>query len=35
MLKLTAQMGSNPLRYHIPVRCKSTNNYLLTIGENG
>lgn len=35
MLKLTAQLGSNPLRYHNPARCKSSANYLLTVGENG
>jgi hypothetical protein len=35
MIKLAAQLGSNPLRYHTPIRCKSSGDYLLTIGESG
>lgn len=35
MIKLSAQIGSNPLRYHNPISCKSSGTYLLTVGENG
>jgi hypothetical protein len=35
MIKLTAQLGSNPLRYHVPTRCRSSGDYLLTVGESG
>jgi hypothetical protein len=35
MIKLTAQLGSNPLRYHTPIKCRSWGDYFLTIGESG
>lgn len=35
MIKLAAQLGSNPLRYHSPTTLKTHKNYLLSAGENG
>lgn len=35
MIKLNCQLGSNPLRYHNPVQYKSSDNFLITVGENG
>lgn len=35
MIKLTAQVGSNPLRYHNPRMCKISDKYLLSAGESG
>ena len=34
MIKLTAQLGSNPLRYHKPIRCILSDR-LFSIGQNG
>lgn len=35
MIKLTAQLGSNPLRYHNPISFKVYKDHLLSAGENG
>ena len=43
MIKLTAHLGSNPLRFHKPTRCISPpigsltaqKNYVYSIGESG
>ena len=42
MIKLTAHLGSNPLRFHKPIRCitppptlTSQQNYIYSVGESG